>query len=167
MSPCSECATPVRPGRSCPACGGGGRAGPTAAAALLGLVASPLFACQEMYGIVVVDSARPGPAIRVEPEALDLGDVPVGTSSAKVVEVQNIGAASLDVSAAVVDPEAAPFAAAPDGGLPWTLEPGEKAGVEVTFAPEAAGAATATLRVASDDPDDPELAVPLEGVGTP
>jgi hypothetical protein len=167
MNGCTECRTPVRPGRACPSCGGTARAARTAAAALLGLVASPLFACQEMYGITVVDTGPPTPELRVTPTSLDLGEVAVGAEAEATVELQNIGESLLALQALAIDPAPAPFSAEASVLLPVELEPGETVDGTVTFAPTAPGAATATLRITSDDANEPEVVVAVEGVGTP
>jgi hypothetical protein len=166
MLPCSRCRSPVLPRSSCPACGGA-PASSSAAVALLGLImGSPLVACQEIYGFVPMgEPVGPGPDL-LAPVDLQLGDVALGEVATGEVVVQNIGEAILEVTAVGVAEPAAGFeVVAP--ALPAELEPGEKLTLEVAFAPEALGPATAALTVSSTDDDTPEALVDLSGRGVP
>jgi hypothetical protein len=170
MNACTRCSAPVRPGRSCPLCGGLPRAGATAVAALLGLIGSQLVACEEMYGAAITDPGWPAPtppALRVAPDPVDLSGVVVGDAVTVAVAVENTGDAPVELQEVALDPGTAPFSAAPAGGLPAALDPGAALEVAVTFAPTVAGPASAVLRLTSDDPDTPVHEVPVTGVGIP
>lgn len=167
MLPCVRCGSPVLPRSSCPACGGA-PASSSAAVALLGLVmGSPLVACQEIYGFVPMgDGAPSAPDLLVTPQSVQVGDVALGEVGTRDVVTQNVGEASLEVTAVGVAEPAAGFeVVAP--ALPAELEPGEELTLEVAFAPEALGPATAALTVSSTDEDTPEALVDLSARGVP
>lgn len=123
-------------------------------AAALGLLVS-LGACSD-YGL---SNKRSGngenlapPTLTADPTALDLGLV-CDTGTAPVA-LQNVGGGPLTISALQ----------APDGWavahdpLPRTLDPGERWTIEVT------GVGAGALTVVSDDPNQPELLLPLDAV---
>jgi hypothetical protein len=108
----------------------------------------------------------------VSPLALDFGDVAVGSSAALMVTGTNLGAADLVVSGIDFGAGSSPdFSVTSAPALPATLPPvasdpvGGTADVEVAFAPSAQGVASATLEIASDDADEPVVAVALSGNG--
>lgn len=164
MTPCPRCQQLVVTDHPCPSCGlraaPGGR---TAASALLGLVASGAVACMEpMYGVVEAPPGGGGSAaVAVMPALLQLGEVAVGEQATGQVTVQSVGEEELTVVAVGVDPGVF-TAVAPE--VPARLAPGESVTVEVTFAPEEPGAATAVLTVSSDAEAS---GVTLEGTGAP
>ncbi len=89
--------------------------------------------------------------------ALDFGDVAVGSSAAVMVDIHNFGEAPLVGGLAADDPAFQPAASA------LTVGPGAKATVEVSFLPTSAGEITATLVLASNDPDEPSREITLRG----
>lgn len=108
------------------------------------------------------DVGEAAPSIRVDPARLDFGALPVGASSSRSLAVTNEGAAPLTITGVA-------FAGAPSGafaipGAPsgLALGEGESTTFDVVFT---SGGARADddLLVASDDPDQPSLAVPLVG----
>ena len=94
------------------------------------------------------------PAIRIDPDTLDLGVVPYGCVSENAIDVQNVGNDTLVVdqlSFAATSPDIVA-----DNLEPVTLEPGEKTVVTVTYTPtqddsEMRGVLTAS----SNDPVQP------------
>lgn len=161
MTPCPRCHQLVVTDHPCPSCGlraaPGGR---TAASALLGLVAAGAVACMEpMYGVPAGAAAVGSPAVAVVPALQQLGEVAVGEQATGQVTVQSVGEEELTVVAVGVDPGVF-TAVAPE--VPARLAPGEAVTVEVTFAPEEPGAATAVLTVSSDAEASE---VTLEGTG--
>ena len=100
------------------------------------------------------------------PSPLDFGSLRVGASLTRTVTLANQGTATLTVSGVGLAPTGAGFVLPPPQGLPWQLAPGQSVEIRVRFAPAAVGAAGATLTIASDDPDDPSLEVPLGGTAT-
>ncbi len=95
------------------------------------------------------------------PSELDFGEQAVGTSVTEALTVLNAGDDTLTVSGAALDDASAPYVVVADGHL--VLAPGDTTTVLVVFAPVAEGDAAAALLVTSNDPDAPEVAVPLSG----
>jgi hypothetical protein len=109
--------------------------------------------------------AIPLPDISLEPTSHDYGDVLEGSTAGRTFVVRNVGTAMLDVTTtSLVGGDASAFAIG-SGGAPFALTPGETRDVEITFRPLAVGSMNASLRVASNDPDEPSLDVPLSGNG--
>lgn len=160
---------------------GAGRFQSTATAALrtAAIVTAGTIADVDGDGVldVVVTSAAPParvftlindaePAISA-PGALDLGAAQVGAAPASAtVRISNPGDHGLRVSGLTVDgADAADFAAA--GCLAAPILAGASCDATVTFAPHAAGARAATLRIASDAPGAAVTTVALTGTATP
>ncbi len=87
----------------------------------------------------------------------------VGAAAALVVQVGNRGTGVLEL-AARVEPGDQGFAVA---GAPDAIRPRLAADVALTFTPPARGSFAATLVLASNDPDEPELRIALSGEGGP
>jgi len=113
--------------------------------------------------VVTTYTGGPVPDIAASPLAHDWGDVTVGDSSSRSFRIRNDGGADLNVSStALVGPDASEFSVGAGGGS-FVVAPGDSHDVEVSFAPAAAGSKSATLRVASDDPDENPLDLGLAG----
>jgi hypothetical protein len=95
-----------------------------------------------------------------ERETLDFGQVPAGESRELPLNIVNSGSAHLHVSS--VTSSAAEFST-PSGSL--QVDPNEAGSVMITFTPPALGEYSATLSIASDDPDRPLLELQLTGEG--
>jgi hypothetical protein len=104
------------------------------------------------------------PDIRVEPASLDFGYVLKDCPSTQVITISNVGGDTLVVDA--VEIGGANAGGYSETGEPLELEPGATAEVEVTFQPTAWIDYSAQVEVRSNDPDAPEVAVPLAGVGS-
>ena len=106
----------------------------------------------------------PEPNIIATPAALAFGDVETGQTRDMNFGIVNAGEAALQVTSlavsgsgfSLVSPPAAPFSVAPGGTQV----------IAVRFAPAAAGAASGTVTVGSNDPDTPTATVNLSGNGT-
>ena len=105
------------------------------------------------------------PEIAISPESLDFGVVPVGTFRDSVLKVCNKGTADLRIGDLVLGSSEA-FSWIYEPGFPDVLAPGDTIEVTLRFGPEAATVYSDTLRIYSDDPDDPVVAASLEGRGT-
>ncbi|MEZ4340163.1 MAG: MYXO-CTERM sorting domain-containing protein [Sandaracinaceae bacterium] len=101
----------------------------------------------------------PLPDIRVDPTSLDFEPTAVGASSQVLLTVHNEGEAPLVVE--VRDP-AAPFAVTEHA---LTIPPSSSARLAVDFAPFIDGDRSAVLFLASNDPDEPLVTIPLSGSG--
>jgi uncharacterized membrane protein len=125
-------------------------------------------------GDLLDDSADPDcqvPDINRNPAALDFGVVALGDASTLTTQIENLGNADLTVTG--IAPGAGTSAefsfTAP--ATPFTVPAGGSQAVQVTYAPVDVGLDTGSLEIASDDPDEPSVAVALsgssEGAGTP
>ncbi len=105
------------------------------------------------------------PDIAAAPSTHNYGNVTTGSAVNKTIVVSNTGAANLEVSTAtLVGANPGQFAIL-SGGAPFTLAPGAARNVVVSFKPTSTGAKSASLNLASNDPDENPLAVALSGNG--
>ena len=103
------------------------------------------------------------PAIEVSPSLMDFDDVQVGTTKTLDLSIGNVGEDVLHVSSVQVQSSFASMfsiSQAPD-----VVAVDEIATVGVTFAPSAAGPVTAKIVVYSNDPDEPQRTVLINGNG--
>lgn len=97
--------------------------------------------------------------------ARDYGDSNVGIAVQKTFTIKNVGTADLTgLATTFAGTHAVDFSAAAFGST--TVAAGASTTVVVTFTPGAAGARTATLRIASNDRDENPFDIPLTGNGT-
>jgi hypothetical protein len=109
-------------------------------------------------------TSDPAPDIEVRPSTLTFSNES-NDSETKTLDVRNVGDAPLTVRlVAVVGPDRDAFEQSTEG--PFTLAPGDRREITVTF--EAAGSRSrfATLHVMSDDPDEPQRNVWLTNTRT-
>lgn len=104
--------------------------------------------------------------IEASPNPLQFGSVTIGSPSTQAITVTNAGAADLAVSGAQLGAGTSSWFTLDASALPVTLAPGSSAQLPVTFAPESSAAVTGTVEIASDDPDEPVVAIALGGAGT-
>jgi hypothetical protein len=105
------------------------------------------------------------PDIAVSPTSWAYGNVPVGSTSDKVFVVSNTGNTTLNVSAtSLIGANANQFSIQAGGGA-FSLAAAATRNVTVRFAPTAVGAKTASLRFASNDPNENPFDVALTGAG--
>jgi ELWxxDGT repeat protein len=99
---------------------------------------------------------------------INFGEVTQGAPpGVRTIRVANAGTDRLTgLEVEFVGSNADDFTVLPPG-LPSTLEPGSDSTIDVAFAPRAEGTRSATLRVASNDPDDSPFLIGLEGIGAP
>ncbi len=106
-----------------------------------------------------------GPAISAWPDAIDFGMVALGSDSVRTLTLENTGGESL----LVVTVEMA-------GGYEFfdveafdgqRLEPGEYVDLLVMFHATEQGPANNAIRVASNDPDRPEVEIPVTATAEP
>jgi len=103
------------------------------------------------------------PEVAISPAALDFGDVVANSETAVLpLFIDNSGRANLLATLAFEGDDAAMFSADVDE---LELAPGDSTQVRVSFAPAALRAFSATLVVASNDPDDALLPSTLTGAG--
>jgi len=103
------------------------------------------------------------PDISVSTTSLAFGSVTVGTSYTKTVTVSNTGTADLTITMSITGTNANQFSVMPTS---WTIAPAGSHGLSVTFSPTSTSSKSATLTIASNDPDETYVNVALSGTGT-
>jgi len=113
---------------------------------------------------VKLSGQAPPPKISASPMSVNLGSVPVGSSSLpKIVTVKNTGTSDLIISGiTITGANAGEFSQAHDCSV---LAKGGACSISVTFNPATAGKKTALVNIASNDPKKPNVAVKLSGTG--
>jgi hypothetical protein len=101
----------------------------------------------------------PLPDLDVPVERIDFGDVVVGDDALRTFAAANLGEALVAATLESSDPV---FAV---GDEALELEPEDETSVAVVFSPAALGEVTATLEIASNDPDQPARLIELVGHG--
>ena len=108
------------------------------------------------------------PEIVVYPALLahDYGDVNIGDSSTYVVQIQNVGNGEMEVNSVTLD-GSSDFAITSAPAAPFTIAPSESilVDIEITYTPSAAGTASTTVLIESDDEDESVVEVDLTGTG--
>ncbi|WP_437958675.1 choice-of-anchor D domain-containing protein [Sorangium sp. So ce119] len=102
----------------------------------------------------------PLPDLALDKQEIDFGTVEVGQANAELVTLSNVGEALLDVAVTAGDAESFELA---DAAL--EIDGETATDFAIRFAPKAAGEFTATVLLASNDPDAPEQAIFVRGVG--
>jgi hypothetical protein len=106
-----------------------------------------------------------GPAIAVAPQRLDFNDVLIGADGTKVLTVSNSGERTLTLASQTVSgTQASEFSIITKAAN--SIDSGKTYTVEIRFTPASAGPKSATLTLASNDPEVPSLLVDLSGTGT-
>ena len=114
----------------------------------------------KIYRFVATSSGK----IQLNLNQINFGKVKVGESSGKDLELTNVGNGALQISAITVTTTS--------GGdfttnftQPFTVQPGAKSIVQVTFLPKSSGASSANLNIQSNDPLAPSSVVQMNGEG--
>jgi PKD repeat protein len=111
--------------------------------------------------VVKGDSA---PDITVNPLSYNYGSVAVGQSASQTINIKNDGLANLSVTGlSLAGSNLAEFGLV--GPSSFVLTPGASQNVQANFIPGSVGAKSASLSIASDDPDETSVHVSLEGAG--
>ncbi|MCB9791994.1 MAG: choice-of-anchor D domain-containing protein [Alphaproteobacteria bacterium] len=135
------------------------------------LLLLPLFGCGTEY---VVDKHDDGlgrpeddlvPDIEVDPGEIHFGALAAGEGSslAELVTVWNVGDGPLHVYDLELSDAEAPFTVGAIGSV--RVPPGQSTQFIVTFAPTTASFSRASVRITTDDPDEPVSEVLLQGSG--
>ncbi len=103
------------------------------------------------------------PQLSLSPANINFGSVSTGLRATSNLVLTNSGATNLTISLLTLI--GADFTI---NGIttPTTIPAGQSTEVVVTFSPTAAGSATGSLTITSNDPTNPTLTVPLNGSGT-
>ncbi len=100
--------------------------------------------------------------IDASPRALDFGDTPLNAGVERTLIVANTGGQPLEVAGITISN--AQFGLV-SPATPFIITPNSQQNVVLRFTPTANGAQSATLTLASNDPNRPSLTVPLSGFG--
>lgn len=119
-----------------------------------------IIGCQEYAVEPTVGKGTAGPDIEVEPGSLVLG--PTTETVTATFAVRNVGTESLDVSALVLESGELSFEVRTDA--PFDVAPDEEQLVTVAFTP-VGDLSYGRILVQSNDPDEPESPVDLQGLG--
>ncbi len=115
-----------------------------------------------LVGIPVALNVEGAPAIRIDPQALDFGAVFLGYPQSRRFQTINIGSDPLIVSSvASSDPLVTVSPAS------FTVAPGVRQEVEVTYAPASPGQLETALMITSNAANQPSLALPVTGTALP
>jgi ASPM-SPD-2-Hydin domain-containing protein len=102
--------------------------------------------------------------ILVEPTVVSFL-TPVGNGASATVEIRNNGSdLPLQVTGVGLLPGAPVSYGVVAPAAPFSIAVGDSVTVEITFAPTLSGTQAATLRIASDDPDEPAVDVSVSGL---
>ena len=120
----------------------------------------------ETVDLVRLTDAAPEPNISVSPSNYDFGEMNLGSSSATIVTISNVGDADLNITDIHFQDGSSPdFSITPPPTMPATLAPGGTTDVEIIFTPSVPGDVSAILEIESDDPDNSLVQVSLTGTG--
>lgn len=120
-----------------------------------------LCACALLLACTRAQLRSAQPQALLDARALDFGSTPLLFPVQRVLHLTNGGRVPLH--ATQVQISGPPFELST---APATLAPGESLALSILFRPSAQGPFSGTVTIASDDPDNPSLAVALTGVGT-
>lgn len=112
-------------------------------------------------GQIYILDISPKPDIAIEQESLEFGDVEFHRTQTGTITISNDGGVDLIITGVYVDNDQV-YINSQDG---LTISPGDNYVLDLTFTPIEVGVLNATLSVISNDPDTPELAVEITGIG--
>jgi len=104
------------------------------------------------------------PDISVTPLAYDFGNVKVKKSKSASFKTQNNGKTNLTIATLIIGPDASMFTLTSGRGNK-TIKPGKFWTIKVKFKPTSTGSKVSTLRMVSNDPDEPTIDIQLIGTG--
>lgn len=114
---------------------------------------------------LVLQGEGVAPNIIVQNRSRDFGTVAQGSAATRVVTVRNLGNSNLMVSDTQILGGSGQFEITAMGG-PRVVAPDGSYAINVTFTPTLDGPQMATLRILSNDPDEPVLDVALIGTSS-
>ncbi len=110
---------------------------------------------------------EPEPDIEIDDDGIDFGYVEPGESETLPVIIRNVGDADLTIRELIIvgEDEEVPFTTQFDDEI--VMSPDDVLNQEVTFAPEEEMECVAVMIIISDDPDEEQIEILLEGTGIP
>lgn len=125
---------------------------------------TPASSSQAQRTVAVAGEGIAVPRLKIDPVSLDFGAILLTDTADSGVELNNVGTATLSVSdLSIQGAEADDFLL--DDLVCTSVNVGAGCSQKLTFTPLQSGQRTATLEVKSDDPDQPDRSVSLQGVG--
>ncbi|GEM_PF-2328277 len=115
--------------------------------------------------VMVVVSVEPLPDVAVEPSILAF-EIRPGWDVTNTVRVTNQGGAALAITGVTLSGSGDFSRWDPDDACGETLAPGQTCSVGIGFTRDDEGTSTATLTIATDDPDEPVVEVQITGTAT-
>lgn len=105
------------------------------------------------------------PDIDVTPTSLAFGNVSVGQNPTQSLTVRNTGSAELSITRTGITSNRPWFSVVSPTG-PFSVAPNAQQTVTVRFSPtsESGTPVTGTLSIASNDPDEPTVRIPMQGI---
>lgn len=106
-----------------------------------------------------------GPDIDPFPPIINFGTVAIGGNTMRPASIQNVGNAPLNVASIVLQTPTAEITlmGAPPGAV--VIQPGTSVDFQLFYSPVDAGADMAQIVVTSDDRDEGNLVIPVNGIG--
>ena len=108
-----------------------------------------------------LERTEPAPVLQVDAEGFDFDALKLGEQATQTLTVTNAGDLELGLELSL---EGSPDFSVPSVNRPYFLEPEESRTFDVSFSPSAPWS-EGLLVLTSDDPDRPELALPMTGAG--
>ncbi len=112
---------------------------------------------------VALSGTAGGPDIAVLPSAVNFGQIAIGTTGKKRILVENTGFNELTVSS--IDGDATGSGAFTANRQAFIVPPGGSEIIEVDFTPLAEGLAMSEVVIESDDVDEGQVRIPVQGLG--
>jgi len=116
------------------------------------------------YVAVELSGTGGGPDIEVNPIDLNFGQVSLIAPARRTISIQNVGYEDLEITEILVDTQGTGAFVAP-GASGRTIAVGEFYDVTIEFQPVSEGPVTSELIIRSNDQDEPEVTVTLQGEG--
>lgn len=124
-----------------------------------------LFVTTRTNGQILRVSFPPMSLIRVDPAAVNFGNVLLATTDTSLFRIQNIGPSSLQVNS--ISGTGGDFTPANLPAFPAVISPGSSLHIGIVFHPSTAGAQTGSVSIASDDPLYPLVTIGVTGRSIP
>ncbi len=118
------------------------------------------FSCTGELEPIEVDEPLPG-AITVSPESMDFGEMEILTEQVSYISIRNDGNGPLQVFDVAFSSDSQRPHWSLEGGLSGFLDPGQEIGLTITAHPMTLDSPNSGLMIRSDDPDRPEVSIPL------
>jgi hypothetical protein len=112
-------------------------------------------------GVILQSDPLEGIRISADRSSIDFGSIPLGDISDQSLTVRNDGTEDLIVGAILIP--ALPFSIVDQNCSERVFGPGETCSINVRFAPGSTGSFNGRLEIPSNDPDRPNLRLPLGG----